>query len=73
MGTVFEAILGWIFTALLRLLLWTVAIPVGCLLMTPIVLIRARSGGGSYGKNVLAGYKKVLAWFLGSFLHEVSH
>ena len=66
----FESILGFIFTLILRIILWIVAIPVGCLVMTPIVLLRARSGGGSYRENVIAGYKKILLWFLRNFLSD---
>ena len=65
-----EAILGFIFTLILRILIWIVAVPVGCIVMTPIVLVRARSGGESYWENVIAGYKKVLFWFLDSFLSD---
>ena len=66
----FESIFGFIFTLILRIIIWIVAVPFGCLVMTPIVLLRARSGGGSYRENVVSGYKKVLFWFLDSFLSD---
>ena len=70
MGSLFEAIFGYIFTAILTILLWTVAVPLGCIVMTPIILWRASSGSGSYREKVIAGYKKVLLWFLDSFLRQ---
>ncbi len=63
-----ETILIFVFTVILRIILWIVAVPLGCIVMTPILLLRARSGGGSYRENLISGYKKVLLWFLDSFL-----
>jgi len=65
-----EAFFGFIFTLILRVLIWIIAVPLGCLLMTPIVLVRARSGSGSYRENVLSGYKKIVLWFLDGFLDQ---
>jgi hypothetical protein len=66
----FEALISFVFTVILRILVWIVAVPLGCLLMTPIVLVRAGSGSGSYREKVASGYKKILLWFLDSFLNQ---
>ena len=66
----FEAFFGFVFTVIVRILVWIVAVPLGCLVMTPVVLVRARSGGGSYREKVASGYKKILLWFLDSFLNQ---
>lgn len=69
MGSIFEAIFSFILTIILKTLLWMVLVPLGCILMTPVILLRARSGSGIYREKVILGYKKVLLWFLDSLLN----
>ena len=63
-SSMIQAIFEFLFTALLRILIALLAIPISSIVLTPFVLIRARRQPGAYWGNVLAGYKKIAAWCL---------
>ena len=59
LGAFLEALLSIVVHVLLSLLLYLIAVPVSCVLFTPVVFIGALFGAGRYADKVAAGYRGI--------------